>query len=146
MKLDLEFFLEGATFVVYWHRTGDRWDPLVFFESLPERTRASLAGSIQAFADRGAVPGPSSGHPERWYHLQPPVGGPGVRLFKFKEDPRIRFYAVLSRGDGEHRVVLVYGYQDPKKGHERDRHTQTGRATAKAERITLKFLLMLRQP
>lgn len=144
MQSEPEFFLEGKMFVVFWHRSGDRNDPLEFFEGLPRKTQASLAGTIQSYADEGKVPGYASGHPQTWWHLTPPADAPDVRLFKFKDDPRIRFYSV-SYPDGEkEKLVLVYGFQDPKHGLERDRRSPTGIATRKAEQITFDFITSLR--
>jgi len=145
MRPVLEYFLEGHRFAVYWLRTGDRRDPLHFFESLPLRTQASPAGTIRSYAEAGQVPSAASGHKERWYHLTPLPGSSGVTLFKFKDDPRIRIYAVTYPAGHENRLVLVFGFQDPKKGHERDRKTPTGMATRKAEQITLDFITSLRQ-
>lgn len=144
MQPEPKFFLEGKQFVVFWHRSGDRNDPLDFFDSLPVKTRLTLAGTIQSYADEGKVPSRASGHEQAWLHLTPPAGRPGVHLFKFKDDPRIRFYSVSCPDGAKERLVLVYGFQDPKKGRERDRHSLTGMATKKAERITLDFILSLR--
>jgi hypothetical protein len=76
--------------------------------------------------------------------LTPPADVPGVHLFKFRDDPRIRFFSVAFSDGVKKRLVLVYGFQDPKKGRERDRHSPTGVATKKAERITLDFIVSLR--
>jgi hypothetical protein len=147
MEPILDFFLEGQQFAVYWLRPGDRQDPLRFFESLPSKTQASLAGTIRSYADEGKVSSTARGHKERWYHEALPPECPQVELFKFKDDPRIRFYAVAYPADGGNRLVLVlvFGFQDPKKGRERDRKTPTGVATRKAEQITLNFIASLRQ-
>ena len=55
MQPEPKFFLEGKQFVVFWHRSGDRNDPLDFFDSLPVKTRLTLAGTIQSYADEGKV-------------------------------------------------------------------------------------------
>jgi hypothetical protein len=144
METDLEFILEGRLMVAYWHQTHDRNDPKRFFDSLPLETKLSLVGTIQSFADTGQFPGSASGHAEKWYHEAPPQGHPTVGLFKFKDDPCLRFYSVTYAAELEKRLVLVYGFQDPKHGRERDRKTPTGRVTKKAEGITLNFILSLR--
>jgi hypothetical protein len=66
MEPEPKFFLEGKEFVVFWHRSGDRNDPLDFFEGLPPKTRLTLAGTIQSYADEGKVPSRASGHEQAW--------------------------------------------------------------------------------
>lgn len=143
MDEDLEFLLEGDQFTVYFYKPGGRHDPSVYWETLPDRIRQSLLASFQAYADHGQVPSRASGHSENWYHVDPPANGIGVKLFKFKDDPRIRFYSVVYSTVIEARVVLTYGFQDPKKGTEANPRSQTGRATKRAEEFTRDFILRL---
>ena len=144
MDEDLEFLLEGSRYVIYFYCPGGRDDPKSYWDSLPSNVRQSFLGTFQAFADHGQVPGKASGHPESWYHCDLPNNSHGFNLFKFKDDPRIRFYSVFFTTNGEHRVVLTFGYQDPKKGRQKDKSSPTGRATKKAEEATLTYILSMK--
>jgi len=65
------------------------------------------------------------------------TGGRDLILFKFKEDPLIRFYAVIHSHRGDRRAVLLYGFQAAKK------QRQDKRAKGRAEEVAMKYFSTL---
>lgn len=141
MSPPLEFLLEGSLFAFYFYNPGGSYDPYEFWKTLSPKLQASFLATFQGFADTGKVPGNASGHPQGWYHCQPPRDAPPLTLFKFKDDPKLRFYSIVLIDKKQ--VILTFGFQDPKQGRERDRRSPTGIATKRAEEKTILLIKQL---
>lgn len=146
----LEIIADGAACAIYWYRTHTGRGPKSFFENLdPPTAKISLWATFTTFAIHGKVPGKASGHPESWYHAKQPEGFT-LQLFKFKDDPKIRFYATFLEFKDKEKsktiVVITHGFYDPKQGTQANKKKPTGKATARAEKLTIERILTLRPP
>lgn len=131
MNNPVQEITKGTYATIYWHRPGGSRDPKDFFDAQEKRTRLSLLATFAHFAHSGTL-GVSRGHPEGWEFET--LGHGPLLLYKFKDDPRIRFYAVVFPVGSKRAVVLVYGFQVPKKGMADREHKR------RAERAAIQYV------